>query len=153
MDPNDHVDEFVAKMNSNFSQLQELIPRGQIVNIPEQPANRTNAVCKGIHDNAIKHTHLQYLKYFFIAVLPKAIMQLVASKDPTTFLEACKEALRIQELTKSKNDLGCLSTSAVDQKDNTVNQIKGNGTQNLYRGNYRGSGGRGQSASRGAPSG
>jgi len=67
MDPQDHMDEYPAKMNSNFSQLRELIPRGQIVNIPENPANRTNTVCEGIHDNAIKHTHLQYLKYFFIA--------------------------------------------------------------------------------------
>jgi len=54
----------------------------KIDNIPEQTANRTNAVCEGIHDNAIWHTHLQYLKYFFIAGLPKAIMQLVDSKDP-----------------------------------------------------------------------
>jgi len=74
MDPNDQVDEFAAKMNANFRQLQELIPRGESVNILEQPANRTNAVCEGIHDNTIRHTHLQYLKYFFIAGLPKAIM-------------------------------------------------------------------------------
>ena len=78
MDPQDHVDEYAAKMNSNFSQLRELIPRGQIVNILEQPASRTNAVCEGIHDNSIKQSHLQYLKYFFITGLPKAIMQLVA---------------------------------------------------------------------------
>ena len=44
MDPNDHVDEFATKMNSNFSQLQELIPRGQIINIPANAADRTNAV-------------------------------------------------------------------------------------------------------------
>jgi len=53
MDPNNPVDEFAAKRNANFSQLRDLIPRGQIVNIPGQPANRTNAVCEGIHDNAI----------------------------------------------------------------------------------------------------
>jgi len=152
MDPNDPVNKFAAKMNNNFSQLRELIPRGQIVNIPENPANRTNAVCKGIYDNAIRHTHLQYLKYFFIAGLPKAIMQLIATKDPATFTEARKEASRIQELTKSKNDQGCSSTSAVDQREDTVNQIKGYGTQNLYLGNYRGSGGRGQCAPCGAPS-
>jgi hypothetical protein len=54
---------------------------GQLVNIPAAPANRTNAVWEGIHNNAIRYTHLKYLKYFFIAGLPKAIMQLVASKD------------------------------------------------------------------------
>jgi len=124
MDPQDHVDEFAAKMNSNFSQLRELIPRGQIVNIPAQPADRTTTVCEGIHDNAIRHTHLQYLKYFFIAGLPKAIMQLVASKDPATFFEARKEAVKMQELMKSKNDHA--STNAVEQKDESVNQIKGN---------------------------
>jgi len=149
MDPQDLVDEYAAKMNSNFSQLRELIPKGQIVNNMENPANRTNVVCEGINDNAIKHTHLQYLKYFFIAGLPKAILQLVASKDLATFSEARKEAVKMQELTKSKND-HC-STSAVEQKDESVNQIKGNGTQNPYSGNYRGRGGQGQGAPRGAP--
>ncbi len=38
-DPNDSVMEFAAKMNSNFSQLRELIPRGQIVNIPATTAD------------------------------------------------------------------------------------------------------------------
>jgi len=45
MDPNDQVSDFAAKMNNNLSQLRELIPWGQIVNIPEAPANRTNAIC------------------------------------------------------------------------------------------------------------
>jgi len=134
MDPQVHVDEYATKINSNFSQLRELISRGQIVNIPENSANRTNIVWEGIHDNAIKHTHLQYLKYFFIARLPKAIMQLVASKDPATFSEARNEAVKMQELAKTKNDHG--STRAVEQKDDSVNQIKGNGTQNSYCGNY-----------------
>ncbi len=75
-----------------------------------------------------------------IAVLPKAIMQLVASKDPATFTEAHDEAVRIQELTKTKNDQ---STSAVKQKDKSVKQIKGNDTQNPYRGKYQGCGGQG----------
>jgi hypothetical protein len=30
MDPQDHVDEYAAKMNSNFSQHRELIPRGKL---------------------------------------------------------------------------------------------------------------------------
>jgi len=78
-------------------------------------------------------------------------MQLVASKDPATFSEAHKEAVKMQELTKSKND-HC-STSTVRQKDESVNQIKGNGTQNPYRGNYGGCGGRGRGAPGGASSG
>jgi len=97
-------------------------------------------VCQGIHDNTIKHSHLQYLKYFFIAGLPKAIMQLVATKDLATFSEARKEAVKIQELTKSKSDNGC-STGAIDQTDESVNQIKGNGTKIPYQGNYHGRGG------------
>jgi len=87
MDPNDHVSQFAAKMNTNVSQLRELIPLGEIVNILATPAERTNTVCERIHDNAIRHTHLQYLKYFFIARLPKYMMQLVATKDPATFSE------------------------------------------------------------------
>jgi len=151
MDSNDHVSVFAAKMNNNFSQLRELIPRGEIRNIPAAPADRTNAVCQEIHNNAIRYTHLQYLKYFFIAGLPKAIMQLVASKDPATFTEAHDEAVRIQDLTKTKSDQ---STSTVEQKDESVNQINGNGSQNPYCGNYRGRGGQGGcGAPRGAPSG
>jgi hypothetical protein len=149
MDPNEHVSQFAAKMNTNFSQLRDIIPRGEVVNVPAALNERTDAVCTGIHNNAIRHTHLQYLKYFFIAGLPKAIMQLVASKDPATFSEAHKEAVKIQDLTKSKGEQGC---SSVDN-DESVNQIQGNGTQNPYRGNYRGRGGRGRGASRGAPSG
>jgi len=149
MDPNEHVSQFAAKMNTNFSQLRDIIPRGEVVNVPAALNKRTDAVCTGIHNNAIRHTHLQYLKYFFITGLPKAIMQLIASKDPATFLEAHKEAVKIQDLTKSKGEQGC---SSVDS-DESVNQIQGNGTQNLYRGNYHGQGGRGRGASRGAPSG
>lgn len=37
--------------------------------------------------------------------------------------------------------------------DESINQIKGNGTQNPFRGNYRGCGRRGSGAPRGAPSG
>jgi hypothetical protein len=84
------------------------------VNILAAPAERTNAVCEGIHNNAVRHTHLQYLKYFFNAGLPKAIMQLVTSKDAATFSEAHKEAIKIQDLTRNKNDQNC---SAVDHKD------------------------------------
>jgi len=84
-----------------------------------------------------------------MARLPKAIMQLVASKDPATFSEARKEAVKIQDLTKTKGDQGC---SLVDN-DESVNQIQGNGSQNPYRGNYRGRGGRDRGVSRGAPSG
>jgi hypothetical protein len=76
-------------------------------------------------------------------------MQLVASKDPVTFSEAHKEAVKIQNLTKTKGEQGC---SSVDS-DESVNQIQGNGTQNPYRGKYRGRGGRGRGASRGASSG
>jgi len=149
MDSNEHVSQFAAKMNTNFSQLRDIIPNGEVVNIPINRDDRTDAVCAGIHNNAVRHTHLQYLKYFFIAGLPKAIMQLVASKDPATFSEARKEAVKIQDLTKSKGEQGC---SSVDS-DESVNQIQGNGTQNPYRGNYRGCGGRGRGASWGAPSG
>jgi len=136
-------------MNTNFSQLRELIPRGEVVNVPAALEERTDAVCAGIHNNAIRHMHLQYLKYFFIAGLPKAIMQLVASKDLATFSEARKEAVKIQDLTKTKGKQGC---SSVDN-DKSVNQIQGNGTQNPYHGNYCGHGGRGRDASRGAPAG
>jgi len=149
MDPNEHVDQFAAKMNTNFSQLHDIISRGEIVNVPAALEEQTNAVCEGIHNNAIRYTHLQYLKYFFIAGLPKAIMQLVASKDPATFSEARKEAVKIQDLTKTKGDQGC---SSVDN-DESVNQIQGNGTQNPFCGNYRGRGGCGRGATRGAPSG
>ncbi len=45
-------------------------------------------------------------------------MQLVATKDPATFTEARKEAVKIQDLTKSKSD-GC---SAIEN-DDSVNQI------------------------------
>ncbi len=62
MDPNDYACQFLAKMNSNFSQLCKIIPCGEIVNIPAALGERTNAVCEGIHNNAIQHTHLQYLK-------------------------------------------------------------------------------------------
>jgi len=63
--------------------------------------------------------------------MPKAIMQLVASEDLATFTEAHKDVSRIQKLTKSKIN-HCCSTSIIEQKDDTVNQINGNGTQNLY---------------------
>ena len=149
MDPNDHVDNFAAKLNTNFSQLRDLIPPGEVVNVPADRNDRTDAVCAGIHSNAVRHTHLQYLKYFFIAGLPKTIMQLVATKDPATFTEARKEAVKIQDLTKTKNDPGC---SAVEE-DESVNQIQGNGSHNPYRGNYRGRGGRGRGAPRGASTG
>jgi len=104
---------------TNFSQLRDIIPRGEIVNVPAALEDRTNAVCEGIHNKAIRYTHLQYLKYFFIAGLPKAIMQLVATKDPATFSEARKEAVKIQNLTKTKGDQGC---SSVDN-DETVNAV------------------------------
>ena len=91
MDPNYHVNDFAAKMNSNFSQQWEFIPRGQIV-----PADRTI----GIHKNATKHTHLQYLKYCFIAQLTTAILKLAATKDLATFSKVIKEAIKNQELTK-----------------------------------------------------
>jgi len=104
MEPNDHAIQFAAKMNNNFSQLRETIPRGEIVNIPAALGERTNAVCKVIHNNAVLHTHLQYLKYFFISRLPKATMQLVAAKDLATFSGADKEAVKIQDLTKTKNE-------------------------------------------------
>jgi len=149
MDPNEHVDHFAAKINTNFSQLRDIIPKGEIVNVPAEIGDRTNAVIEGIHNNAIRYTHLQSLKYFFIAGLPKAIMQLVATKDPATFSEARKEAVKIQDLTKTKGDQGC---SSVDN-DESVNQIQDNGTQNPYHGNYCGRGGRGRGATRGAPSG
>jgi len=76
-------------------------------------------------------------------------MQLVASKDPVTFSEAHKQAVKIQDLTKTKGEQGCSSV----ENDESVNQIQGNGTQNPYRGNYSGRGGRGRGAPRGAPTG
>jgi hypothetical protein len=63
MHPNEHVDQFAAKMNTNFSQLRDIIPRGKIVNVPADLAERTNAVCEGIHNNAIGYTHLQYQQW------------------------------------------------------------------------------------------
>jgi len=151
MDPNKPVMKFAAKMNSNFSQLKELIPRGQFNNIPAAPADSINVVCKGIHGNTIPHADLQYLKYFFIAGLPKAIMQLVAAKDRALFTEANNETMRLQELTKAKNDNTSLAHT-IEQYDVSVNQIKGNRTQNLYQGNYRGRGGCNRGAPQGAPS-
>jgi hypothetical protein len=64
-------------------------------------------------------------------------MHFVATKDLAAFSEVHKEAVKIQELTKSKNDKGC-STSAIDQKDDSINQIKDNGTNNPYCSNYLG---------------
>ena len=139
--------KFAARMNSSFSQLREMIPRGQIVNIPQDPANRTDAVCEGIHDNAIRYLHLQYLKYFYIAGLPKYIMQLVATKDPATFTEAHDEASRIYELNKVNGEA---AHAVTQQPEDGVSQIRnGNGTQNPYRGNFRGRGPRGRGAPRG----
>jgi hypothetical protein len=34
MDPNKHVSQFAAKMNTNFRQLCDIIPRGEVVNVP-----------------------------------------------------------------------------------------------------------------------
>jgi len=34
MDPNEHISHFAAKMNMNFSQLCDIIPKVEIVNIP-----------------------------------------------------------------------------------------------------------------------
>jgi hypothetical protein len=67
MDPNEHVSQFAAKLNTNFSQLRDIIPNGEVVNVPLDRNERTDAVCAGIHNNAVRHTHLQYLKYFLIA--------------------------------------------------------------------------------------
>ena len=115
-----------------------MIPRGQINNIPANPANRRNEVCEGIHNNAIRYLHLQYLKYFYIAGLPKAIMQLVATKDPATYTEAHDEANRIYELTKVSGEAHAINNKAEDG----INQIcgNGNGTQNPYCGYYQGCG-------------
>ncbi len=74
MDPAMPVMKFAAKINSNFSQLREMILRGQIVNIPANSADRDNYVWEGIHHNAIHHTHLQYLKYFFFARPPTPLL-------------------------------------------------------------------------------
>ena len=145
-EPTEQPMKFAARLNSAFSQLREMIPRGQIVNIPQDPAQRTDAVCEGIHDNAIRYLHLQYLKYFYIAGLPKYIMQLVATKDPATFTEAHDEANRIFELNKVNQHAAHALNNPVE--DN-INQIRGNGSQNPYRGNYRGRGGRGRGAPRG----
>ena len=144
--------KFAARINSSFSQLREMIPRGQIVNIPQDPAQRTDAVCEGIHDNAIRYLHLQYLKYFYIAGLPKYIMQLVATKDPATFTEAHDEATRIFELNKVNGGEGA---HAVTQKpEDEISRIgNGNGSQNPYRGNFRGRGPRGRGAPRGGQQG
>jgi len=114
---NEQVSQFAAKMNTNFSQLCDIIPMGKVVNVPSALDKRTDAVCAGIHNNAIQHTHLQYLKYFFIAGLPKAIMQLVASKDPATISEAHKEAVKIQDLTKTKGEQGW---SSVDSNESVI---------------------------------
>ncbi len=50
-------------------------------------------------------------------------MQLVTSKNPATFSEAHKEAIKIQDLMKNKNYQGCASTCAVDNKDESINQV------------------------------
>ncbi len=66
MDPQEHVSKFAAKLNTNFSQLRDIIPLGEVVNVPADRNDRTDAVCAGIHSNAVRHTHLQYLKYFLL---------------------------------------------------------------------------------------
>jgi len=53
MDPNEHGSQFTAKMNMYFSQLRDIIPKGEIVNFLAALEERANAVCKGIHKNAI----------------------------------------------------------------------------------------------------
>jgi len=35
LDPNDHVSQFAAKMNNNFSQLREIIPGGKLSTYPQ----------------------------------------------------------------------------------------------------------------------
>ncbi len=49
MDPNEHVDNFAAKLNTNFSQLRDIIPLGEVVNVPAAREDRTDAVCAAIH--------------------------------------------------------------------------------------------------------
>ncbi len=78
-------------------------------------------------------------------------MQLVAAKDPAIFTEAHDETMRLQELTKVKNHNTSLAHT-IEQCDISFNQIKGNRTQNLYQGNYRGRGGCNRGAPQGAPS-
>jgi hypothetical protein len=149
--PDEHPVKFAARLNSAFSQLRELIPKGTIFNLPANAADRTDEVCERIHHDAIRHTHLQYLKYFFIAGLKSTLMQPVATKDPATFTEAYDEASRVYELTK-KNGNGTHAISEEEKDDNSINQIRGNGSQNPYRGNYRGGrGNRGRGAPRGGP--
>ncbi len=134
------------------SQVRELFLHGQIFNVLANAADRTNNVCEGIHYNAIWHRHLKYLKYSFIAGFQKTIMQLIATMDLATFTEAHNEAIRLQELTKARNNNGS-STHALEQCNKSVNQIKGRGIQNQYRGNYGCQGGRGLGAPQGTPSG
>ena len=153
MDPSEPVMKYATRMNNSFSQLRDLVPLGRINNLPANPADRTDAVCQAIHVNAVRHTHLQIFKYFFIAGLPKFIMTTVADKDPETFTDAYVAAVKCQDLAKGGNTTEH-AAHAVAATDDTVNQIRtngaGNGTQNPYRGNFRGRGGRGN---RGAPRG
>ena len=93
-------------------------------------------------------THLQILKYFFIAGLPKYIMQKAANKDPETFTEAHIAARKCHDLAISNQTNGHGAAHTVAPEDNSVNQIRGNGSQNPYRSNYRG---HGLCGNRGAP--
>lgn len=150
-------DSFASRLSKQFSQIKELIPMGEVADIPEEPEDRTEAYIQAVHVNAIKYVHLQYLRLFYIAGLPHHLMTVVAGKNPTDFTQANDLARRANDLKKPGTYNG---TCAIDgaqsntSEDEVVSQIRGNGTQNPYtnrggRGNtYRGQSNRGN-ASRG----
>jgi len=143
MKPDENTDGYAARIDEKFSVFRELIPNGQIHDLPANVADRTDAVCERIHLRALNYLHGQYVKYFYIAGLPKFIMYHVANKEPcNTFKDARTEACKAYDLDK---DGKSSTTSAIESKEeDSINQVRGNGSQNPYRGNMRGNGYRGR---------
>jgi hypothetical protein len=144
-------DLFAGRLSKQFSQIKEMIPMGQVAEIPEDPEERTEAYIQAVHTNAIKYVHLQYLRLFYIAGLPHHLMTVVAGKNTTTFTQANNEARRAHDLKKPSTNNGTCAINGEDDntEEDVVSQIRGNGTQNPYaqrggRGNnYRGQSNRG----------
>jgi len=82
MDPNDLMDEFSAKMNANFCQLRELIPKGGKLSTFQN--NQQTGPIQSVKESMTtpSSTPIYNTLSFFIAGQPEAIMTLVASKDP-----------------------------------------------------------------------
>jgi hypothetical protein len=88
-------------------------------------------------DNLIDHIYASVYTFGWTAGLAYDYFQMALHSNAENWIKLVCE--RLQDLTKAKNDNGCSSTHVIEQqRDESINQIKGNGTQNPYHGNYRG---------------